>query len=162
MIRYALACGGGHEFEGWFSASADYDDQAGRGLLTCPVCNTRQVRKQIMAPAVSGTTKRDWAENPAATRAKVMEAMTRVRQHVETHFDYVGDSFAREARAIHEGMAEGGSYIAPIPPIPPIPPISGGKIVSGTLNGGGPDIQIATMNGDITLRKAVSTPSSGK
>jgi hypothetical protein len=31
--------------------------------------------------------------------------------------------------------------------------MTGGKIVSGTLNGGGPDIRIATMNGDVTLRK---------
>jgi hypothetical protein len=38
-----------------------------------------------------------------------------------------------------------------MPPIMPSP--SGGKIVSGTLNGGGPEIQIATMNGTITLRK---------
>ena len=52
-------------------------------------------------------------------------------------------------------MAEANG--APIPPIPPMPPImpslSGGKVVSGALNGGGPDIQIATMNGTITLRK---------
>ena len=37
MIRYALACEAGHEFEGWFSASADYDDQSARGLIACPV-----------------------------------------------------------------------------------------------------------------------------
>jgi len=28
-------------------------------------------------------------------------------------------------------------------------------VVSGTLNGGGADIQIATMNGDIVVRKNV-------
>lgn len=38
-------------------------------------------------------------------------------------------------------------------PRPPMPPITGGKIVSGTLNGGGVDIKISTMNGEITLRK---------
>lgn len=42
----------------------------------------------------------------------------------------------------------------PLPPIPPLPPMTGGKIVSGTLNGGGPEIRITTMNGDVTLRKA--------
>ncbi|HEU5078886.1 MAG TPA: DUF4097 family beta strand repeat-containing protein [Opitutaceae bacterium] len=42
----------------------------------------------------------------------------------------------------------------PRPPrVPPIPPIAGGKVVSGTLNGGGADIQVATMNGDIIVRK---------
>jgi hypothetical protein len=39
-------------------------------------------------------------------RAMMMEAMSKVRQHVEDNFDYVGDSFAREARAIHEGRSE--------------------------------------------------------
>ena len=29
-----------------------------------------------------------------------------MRQHVEENFDYVGDAFAREARAIHEGKSE--------------------------------------------------------
>jgi len=42
---------------------------------------------------------------------------------------------------------------APFTPLPPLPPMTGGKIISGTLNGGGPEIQIATMNGDVTLRK---------
>jgi hypothetical protein len=31
--------------------------------------------------------------------------------------------------------------------------MTGGKIVSGTLNGGGPEIRVTTMNGDVTLRK---------
>ncbi len=44
----------------------------------------------------------------------------------------------------------------PRPPRPPIvvPPIMGGKLVSGTLNGGGVDIKISTMNGEITLRRS--------
>jgi hypothetical protein len=106
MIRYALACEGGHAFEGWFSASGDFDDQAARGLLTCPVCDTRDVRKQIMAPAVAGTRKQGPADLPAGSRAMMMEAMSRVRAHVEANFDYVGDRFAAEARAIHEGRSE--------------------------------------------------------
>ena len=72
---------------------------------------------------------------------------------------------AREgAQAAREDAANAaGKPIPPMPPIPPIPPmplmpevlpaLSGGKVVSGTLNGGGPEIQIATMNGTITLRK---------
>jgi hypothetical protein len=32
-------------------------------------------------------------------------------------------------------------------------PTFGGKSVIGTLNGGGVDIQLATMNGTITLRQ---------
>ena len=137
MIRYALACEHGHEFEGWFSVSSDFNDQSARGLLSCPTCGTLDVRKQIMSPSVSGARKTEAGAPPAAMRAMMMEAMSQVRTHVETHFDYVGDSFATEARAIHEGTSqERGIYgeatpkevkalvadgipIAALPPEPP-------------------------------------------
>ncbi len=31
--------------------------------------------------------------------------------------------------------------------------MAGGKVINGTLNGGGVDLQVATMNGDIVVRK---------
>jgi hypothetical protein len=70
-------------------------------------------------------------------QAVMMEAMGRLRRHVEANFDYVGDRFAQEARAIHDGSAEDrgiygqasreevralaadGVPIAPLPPEPP-------------------------------------------
>lgn len=137
MIRYALACTSGHEFEGWFSASSDFDQQSERGLLTCPVCDSHEVRKQIMAPAVAASTRRTAEPTPQAMRAVVLEVMSRVRAHVRDHFDYVGDRFPEEARAIHEGrseergiygeaspeqvksLIEDGVPIAPLPPEPP-------------------------------------------
>ncbi len=68
---------------------------------------------------------------------------------------------AREgAQAAREAEATANTNInvniSPMPPLPPLPPMTGGKIVSGTINGGGPDISIATMNGDVTLRKVES------
>lgn len=135
MIRYALVCDHDHEFEGWFGSSGDFDDQQARGLLECPVCASKAVGKQIMAPSVAGTKKK--AAPPAGARAMMMEAMGRVRRHVEENFDYVGDAFAKEARAIHEGrsedrgiygeatpgevkaLAKDGVPIAPLPPAPP-------------------------------------------
>jgi hypothetical protein len=50
------------------------------------------------------------------------------------------------------------SPAVPSTPLPPMPKISmatmsGGKLVTGTLNGGGPEISVATMNGDVILRK---------
>ena len=50
---------------------------------------------------------------------------------------------------------------SPRPPAPPkisLPTISGGKLVTGTLNGGGPEISVSTMNGDVTLRKQETKP----
>jgi hypothetical protein len=50
--------------------------------------------------------------------------------------------------------APGAAPAAPaMPAMPALPTISGGKLVTGTLNGGGPEISISTMNGDVTLRK---------
>ena len=136
MIRYALICAHEHTFEGWFGASADFDDQQARGLLTCPVCGAADVRKQIMAPSVAGTKRRGETVEPAK-HEMMMEAMGRVRAHVEANFDDVGDTFAREARAIHEGRSEergiygqatlvevrdlvaDGVPVAPLPPEPP-------------------------------------------
>ena len=53
MIRYALACGDGHEFESWFANSAAFDKQKKRGLVTCPVCGSAKVDKAIMAPRLA-------------------------------------------------------------------------------------------------------------
>jgi hypothetical protein len=62
---------------------------------------------------------------------------------------------AQMAREAAESMRhEVHSLHMPIPPVPPVPPAFGGKSVIGTLNGGGVDIQLATMNGSITLRQA--------
>ena len=106
MIRYALICEHAHAFEGWFGSSGDSDDQSARGLVACPVCESRAVEKQIMAPSVAGTKKSQAADLPPQVRSMVMEAMGKVRAHVEENFDYVGDAFAREARDIHEGRSE--------------------------------------------------------
>ncbi|HYG28034.1 MAG TPA: DUF1178 family protein [Caulobacteraceae bacterium] len=107
MIKYALLCDHEHGFEGWFGSSADYDAQAAGGLLECPVCGSPSVRKAIMAPAVTGTKAQTPAPQvPPQMRQVMMEAMGKVRAHVEENFDYVGDAFAREARDIHEGKSE--------------------------------------------------------
>ncbi len=46
--------------------------------------------------------------------------------------------------------------VAPVPPVPPVPslPNFGGKSIVGTLNGGGVDIKLTSMNGTITLRES--------
>jgi hypothetical protein len=106
MIRYALACDQGHDFEAWFSASADFDEQSKRGLLACPVCGSEAVGKQIMAPAVASRGSAGEGARAPAMQAMMMEAMGKVRRHVEDNFDYVGDKFAAEARSIHEGKSE--------------------------------------------------------
>jgi hypothetical protein len=139
MIKYALRCEHGHGFEGWFSTSTDYDDQRAGALIDCPVCGSGEISKQIMAPAVHGAREAQSSSPPEPTpemRQMMMAAMGEVRRHVEENFDYVGDTFAREARAIHEGstedrgiygeatptevkgLVEDGVRVAPLPPAP--------------------------------------------
>ena len=140
MIRYALKCDQTHGFEAWFGSSSDYDDQAARGLVECPFCGSRAVEKAVMAPSVSGTKKSGPAPDVASkVQSMMMQAAREVRAHVEANFDYVGDSFAREARDIHEGRSEkreiygeataadvnklrdDGVPCAPLPSLPPDP-----------------------------------------
>lgn len=136
MIRYALVCDHEHAFEGWFGSSDDFEAQVARGLVDCPLCGSKTVSKQIMAPAISGT-KRNAPDMSPQARTMMMEALKQVRAHVEENFDYVGDAFADEARAIHEGrsedrgiygeatpaevrkLAEDGVPVAPLPLGPP-------------------------------------------
>lgn len=106
MIRYALKCDADHPFEAWFGSSGDYDDQAARGLVECPFCGSHGVTKQIMSPAVAGTRREPATPDIAKVRTMMTKMAREVRSHVEANFDYVGDAFAREARAIHEGTTE--------------------------------------------------------
>lgn len=63
---------------------------------------------------------------------------------------------AREAaEAARRGVEEARIEIdGSMDKLPPLPPMTGGKTVTGTLNGGGVELQVATLNGDITLKKA--------
>lgn len=99
MIRYALICDQEHEFEAWFRNSEDFDVQAESGLVECPHCGSTHVRKAIMAPAVS-TSRSPAKANPEKA---MQEIAGKIRSHISNNFDYVGDKFADEARAMHSG-----------------------------------------------------------
>jgi len=90
MIKYSLKCDRDHGFEGWFGASADYDDQAAAGLLVCPECGSASVSKAIMAPAVRRSDK----------SAAIASA---IRNEIANNCDDVGDDFTDEARAMFYG-----------------------------------------------------------
>ena len=131
MVRYSLSCADGHSFESWFGSAAAFDDLAKRGLLSCVECGSSKVEKALMAPAVS-TAPKDLTK-PRDPREAMLAAM---RRQVEENSDYVGLSFAAEARAMHEGtkpersiwgeakpeeakaLIEEGIRVAPLPFIP--------------------------------------------
>ena len=122
MIRYLLRCVHAHEFEGWFRSSSGFDRQSASGLVSCPECGSTEVGRALMAPSILAGTRREpergapAAAASAAPPAKVSTSgasgpvpdavralLSRMRETVERHCDYVGPAFADEARRMHRG-----------------------------------------------------------
>ena len=66
MIKYQLICDKNHEFEGWFSDSAAYKEQAANGLLRCPLCDSDQVKRALMTPNLASPKLRESTHSSAA------------------------------------------------------------------------------------------------
>jgi hypothetical protein len=129
MIKYALVCDKGHDFESWIADSAAYDKQVKRKLIACPVCDSVKVEKALMAPRVT-TSKRKAAvamqapaETPAAAPAPEAPApapvammspqeqefrskLKELRDHLVKNSENVGEKFSDEARKMHYGEIE--------------------------------------------------------
>lgn len=108
MIRYSLICDNAHAFEGWFSASADFDRQVETGFLTCPVCGSSVICKSLMAPSVSTARKKEEKQAVAMDLVQ-MQAVAKLREAVaaiKANAEDVGEKFPEEARKIHYGEAD--------------------------------------------------------
>ncbi|KPP86872.1 MAG: hypothetical protein HLUCCA08_16440 [Rhodobacteraceae bacterium HLUCCA08] len=103
MIHYALTCAEGHEFDSWFQSSQAYEALRAAGHVACAICGSTEVHRAPMAPAVS--TSGSAPRRLSTPRGDVEKAMAEIRRQVEENSDYVGLSFADEARAIHDGAA---------------------------------------------------------
>lgn len=113
MIHYDLQCDKGHEFDGWFASSAAFDKQLDGGLVTCNLCGSAKVEKQLMAPGIPQKSNakadrampvRGGAADPRA--AEFMKLLRDYKKHVEAHSEDVGTRFAEEARKIHYKESE--------------------------------------------------------
>lgn len=102
MIRYALKCAEGHDFDSWFANAAAFDDLKARGLLSCAVCGGGGVEKALMAPRVA-VAEAVAAADLRAPLSPAEEAMARLRAEIEAKSEYVGVNFVTEARAMHAG-----------------------------------------------------------
>ena len=134
MIKYALICDHGHTFESWFSNAEGYDTQVKRGFVECPTCQSKQVSKAMMAPAVSTSRRKEAiaAQAAAAIQAQAasappapapapqpaqpvalldegqqaLRAMVRdLHEKLTENSTDVGDRFASEARDMQSGDA---------------------------------------------------------
>lgn len=134
MIFYDLICQDGlHQFEGCFGSSADFDDQKKRGLLTCPICESPNVAKAIMAPNIGAKGNQStahsnatWVESSQGQKSVGADKATSENSVVQVPKEYqdmigkiakaqkellsksewVGEKFPEKARAIHYGDSE--------------------------------------------------------
>lgn len=131
MILYSLICEKKHDFEIWFKNSADYDKQAKRGLVSCPICGSGKVEKALMAPSLGRGTRKGAlavpAEMPPAAEApspavanesrapvamispieqEFRAKLKELRDHLTKNAENVGAKFPEEARKMHYGEQE--------------------------------------------------------
>ena len=123
MIRFTLSCENVHSFESWFKSNEACEELMTKGLLNCETCGSTTIRKSLMTPSV-------------ALKSQVQTPIEKLRREVEANSEYVGTSFAKRAREMHEGTtpdkpiygeanaAEAKALIAdgiPVLPLPFIP-----------------------------------------
>lgn len=108
MIVFNLACEQRHPFEGWFGSAADMASQRERGLLSCPVCGSSSIEKQLSAPRLNllpaqagsdAASREDDKPQPVAApeHAQLRDMIRQVIAQTED----VGQRFPEEARRIH-------------------------------------------------------------
>lgn len=117
MIIYDLDCENGHRFEGWFRSAQDFDDQLSRKLVSCPQCDSQQVRRIPSAVAIGS---HETAVAPSAESAglptlpatalmsggpEVLAIYRQLVAAIVANTEDVGSSFASEARKIHYNEA---------------------------------------------------------
>lgn len=96
MIKYTLTCDQKHQFESWFQNADAYDRLQAADRVICAECGSSKVFKSLMAPSVAKTS--------AVTAPVEKQPLEKLRQEVEANSDYVGMSFAQEARDMHDGL----------------------------------------------------------
>ena len=112
MIRFTLRCSNGHNFDSWFKSNEAYESLGSAGMLSCPVCGVAEIEKSLMAPGLGSSSNGDEAQpdegkpSLSVSSTPAERALKELRKWVERNSEYVGPSFAKEARDMHEGVSQ--------------------------------------------------------
>jgi len=102
MILYKLICKNCEvSFDSWFSSSREYEKLKKKKLLTCYVCDSFNVEKTLMSPSVFRTKNNAKFDNRYLKGKEAKKTISEYQDFIKKNFDYVGENFAYEARAIH-------------------------------------------------------------
>ena len=102
MIKYNLKCSNGHEFKSWFSDSNEFDKLNKKKLLECIYCSSKDIKKSIMSPMVSGVKIKN--HNTSSTNKKLSNQkndLLKIRNYIENNFEFVGDKLSKKAREVY-------------------------------------------------------------
>ena len=101
MIKYNLKCHNNHEFESWFSNSAEYEKLNKKNLLECIFCSSKRINKSIMAPMISSSKNKKEQMKKINDFKKEKNKLLQFRKYIEKNFEYVGSDFSRKVREFH-------------------------------------------------------------
>ena len=102
MIKYNLKCQNNHEFESWFSDSHEFEKLNKKNLLECIYCESKDIRKSIMAPMVSVFKEKDDEIKKLDRNFKnKRESLINLRKYIGKNFEYVGKDFSKKVREIY-------------------------------------------------------------
>lgn len=117
MIKFSLICDAGHRFDSWFANGGAFEALSASGHLSCALCGSAEVRKDVMAPRI-GAAAGEGADRPAPRPGAPTGAapaqmpppsdpsdLKALKEAIERDSDYVGSAFVKEARAIHDGLS---------------------------------------------------------
>ena len=103
MIKYNLKCDNDHEFESWFSDSKEFERLNTKKLLECIYCNSKIIKKSIMAPMISVSKNNNL--NKFQINDKILQKqrnkLIKLRNYIEKNFEYVGEDFSKKVREIY-------------------------------------------------------------
>jgi len=108
MIRYALSCADGHDFESWFQSSAAFERLQAAGMISCAVCGSGEVEKRLMSPSLPRSEPAGEEAPPgplSAPPTPAEQALQALRCRIRDRGESVGRRFPAEARAIAAGEA---------------------------------------------------------
>ena len=102
MIKYNLKCQNNHEFESWFSDSHEFEKLNKKNLLECIYCESKDIKKSIMAPMVSVLKEKDDEIKRLHRNFKnKRESLINLRKYIEKNFEYVSKDFSKKVREIY-------------------------------------------------------------
>ncbi len=103
MIAIDMECSSGHVFEGWFDSLESFEEQNVKGLVSCPYCDDKQIRK-VLSPVAVRKSRRAAQQGPLPVDYHRL-AMEVVNYINENSAD-VGHKFTSEALKMHFGAVE--------------------------------------------------------